>query len=125
MASRDRLLLSAALVGGAAGLAWFWKQQQDASASQNDNAKASSATLPPALTSSPYHRQLAVAVQLARQAGQNMYKYCDDPAGNHDLGISEKTNPEDFYTKVDVENETAVTQGILQAFPTHKIIGEE
>ena len=120
MESRDRLLLSAALVGGAAGLAWFWKQQQQSPPTMAKN----DAALPTALAASPYQRQLALAVQLARRAGQNMYKYCDQ-AGNYDLGISEKTAAEDFFTIIDVENETMVTNGIRQAYPHDQIIGEE
>lgn len=58
-----------------------------------------------------------------------MFKYCDEmgteAALYHDLGISEKTKPEDFFTKVDVENEDLVMQGIQNNFPAHKIIGEE
>lgn len=121
MESRDRLLLSAALVGGAAGLAWFWKQQQSP---PTIAAKKEPTTLPAALAASPYQRQLALAVQLARRAGRNMYKYCDQ-AGTYDLGISEKTAAEDFFTRIDVENETMVTNGIRQAYPDDQIIGEE
>lgn len=114
---RYRFMLSVALVTVTTGLAWFWQHRRR-------QAKSTSSWLPPALAASPYHAQLALAIQLARQAGQNMYKYCDQ-AGSFDLGISTKTTAEDFYTAVDVENEAAVMQGIHEAFPTDAIIGEE
>lgn len=44
---------------------------------------------------------------------------------NHDLGIETKGKPEDFCTVIDVANEQLVTEGLLQHFPEHKVIGEE
>lgn len=44
---------------------------------------------------------------------------------DHDLGIETKGQPEDFCTKIDVENERLVMAGIESKFPDHKIIGEE
>ena len=42
-----------------------------------------------------------------------------------DLGIESKSNATDFCTKVDVENERKISNGIKLHFPTHNIIGEE
>jgi fructose-1,6-bisphosphatase/inositol monophosphatase family enzyme len=45
---------------------------------------------------------------------------------NYDLGILEtKSGAADFCTKVDVENEHMIMEGIRQRFPSHDIIGEE
>jgi fructose-1,6-bisphosphatase/inositol monophosphatase family enzyme len=42
-----------------------------------------------------------------------------------DLGIETKSGSADFCTKVDVENEKLVIEGIQKRFPNHGIIGEE
>jgi hypothetical protein len=42
-----------------------------------------------------------------------------------DLGIETKSGAEDFCTKVDVENENMIMDGIRRLFPKHDIIGEE
>lgn len=85
--------------------------------------------IPIAFLQSPYASELQVAVKLALQCGKNMTDYCDQKGTaleeNHDLGIATKGQPEDFCTKVDVENERLVIQGILEKFPSHHIIGEE
>jgi fructose-1,6-bisphosphatase/inositol monophosphatase family enzyme len=118
MESRDRLLLSASFAAGA-GLVWLWQRRQ----------KTSKYAVPAALDQAPYRRQVQVAIRLALKAGTNMYKYCDETGtqlqDKHDLGISTKSNPEDFYTKIDVENEHLVMEGISRYFSTDKIIGEE
>jgi 3'-phosphoadenosine 5'-phosphosulfate (PAPS) 3'-phosphatase len=118
MESRDRLLLSASFAAGA-GLVWLWQRRQ----------KTSKYDVPAALDQAPYRRQVQVAIRLALKAGANMYKYCDETGtqlqDKHDLGISTKSNPEDFYTKIDVENEHLVMEGISRYFSTDKIIGEE
>ncbi|KAL3905541.1 MAG: hypothetical protein SGILL_009637 [Bacillariaceae sp.] len=44
---------------------------------------------------------------------------------NFDLGIETKSNQTDFCTKIDVENEALIMEGIQAAFPDHDIIGEE
>ena len=85
--------------------------------------------VPANLRSSPFAKELRVAIALARQAGGNMVGYCDEKGteleSNHDLGIETKGQAEDFCTKIDVENERLVTEGLLRHFPDHKIIGEE
>lgn len=85
--------------------------------------------IPSVLLQSPYAAELQMAVHLALKAGANMTGYCNEKGtkaeAQHDLGISTKGNPEDFCTKIDVENEQLVTEGILAAFRSHKIIGEE
>lgn len=91
--------------------------------------KAKKYAVPPALLASAYAKELRVAMALARHAGNNMFRYCDEKGTeleqDHDLGIETKGQAEDFCTKIDVENETLVTQGLLRHFPDHKIIGEE
>mmetsp|Transcript_27517 Transcript_27517/g.64550 ORF Transcript_27517/g.64550 Transcript_27517/m.64550 type:complete len:276 (+) Transcript_27517:896-1723(+) len=42
-----------------------------------------------------------------------------------DLGIETKSGAVDFCTRVDVENEALITEGIRKRFPSHAIIGEE
>jgi len=42
-----------------------------------------------------------------------------------DLGIETKSGSADFCTKIDVENEKLVIEGIQKHFPGHHIIGEE
>ena len=42
-----------------------------------------------------------------------------------DLGIETKSGSADFCTKVDLENEKLVIEGIQNRFPNHDIIGEE
>lgn len=85
--------------------------------------------IPPPLLHSPLAREVDVAIRLAVQAGCNMYAYCNEKGTEkelqHDLGVGTKGAIEKFYTVIDVENETLVTNGLQQAFPTHRIIGEE
>jgi fructose-1,6-bisphosphatase/inositol monophosphatase family enzyme len=62
-------------------------------------------------------------------AGSNMVGYCN-AKGTHaesqyDLAIATKTGDEDFCTKIDVQNEQLVIDGIRSIFPSHEIIGEE
>jgi len=60
-----------------------------------------------------------------------MKGYCDSKgtaAEDHheDLNIAIKGGrPEDFCTRVDLENERLITEGIRAQFPTHQILGEE
>ncbi|GAX16169.1 myo-inositol-1(or 4)-monophosphatase [Fistulifera solaris] len=85
--------------------------------------------IPAEIRQSPLACEAQVAVTLALKAGRNMVSYCDEKGTeaelNHNLGISEKGQPEDFCTVIDVENERLVMHGLLEAFPTHKLIGEE
>jgi fructose-1,6-bisphosphatase/inositol monophosphatase family enzyme len=103
---------------------FFMDKRRRALAVENDKH-----AIPAALKKSTLGRELEVAVNLALAAGRNMYAYCDEKGTDaelkHDLGISEKGRPEDFCTKVDIENETLITEGLLKVFPNHKIIGEE
>jgi fructose-1,6-bisphosphatase/inositol monophosphatase family enzyme len=68
-------------------------------------------------------------VDLALEAGNRMVAYSDakgtDRESLYRLDISEKGRPEDFFTQVDLENERSIACGLLDAFPSHKIIGEE
>uniref|UniRef100_A0A7S2YF70 Inositol-1-monophosphatase n=1 Tax=Entomoneis paludosa TaxID=265537 RepID=A0A7S2YF70_9STRA len=85
--------------------------------------------IPDAIQASPFKEHVRLAVDLAITAGENMRAYCEEKGTEaelgHDLNVSTKKNPEDFCTKIDVENEKMVMDGILQSFPNHKIIGEE
>ena len=95
---------------------------------RNEIKKAKGA-MPVELKNSTLAREVHIAVELALQAGRSMRPYCDEKGTaaeqEHNLGISEKGQPEDFFTKIDVENERLVTDGLLREFPTHKVIGEE
>lgn len=85
--------------------------------------------IPLEIQKSPLARETRVAVTLALKAGKNMVSYCDEKGTeaelNHNLGVLEKGQPEDFCTIIDVENERLVMQGLRESFPTHKLIGEE
>jgi myo-inositol-1(or 4)-monophosphatase len=85
--------------------------------------------IPDALLASPLATELQVAVELAIQAGSAMYSYCNEKGTSaeslHNLEIATKGQPEDFCTKIDVANEELITNGLLQRFPFHKVIGEE
>ena len=86
-------------------------------------------TVPKVLQDSPYGSEIQLAVELALRAGANMIPYSDskgtEAENDHDLGIATKGQPEDFCTKIDVENERLVMAGIASKYPDHKIIGEE
>jgi myo-inositol-1(or 4)-monophosphatase len=62
-------------------------------------------------------------------AGRNMVGYLDAKGTENekefDLAIESKSNAADFCTKVDIENESLISNGIKLHFPTHDIIGEE
>jgi len=68
-----------------------------------------------------------IFVELA--AGSNMVPYLEAKGtaaeASLDLGIETKSSSADFCTKVDVENEQLVIQGVQRRFPNHGIIGEE
>ena len=85
--------------------------------------------VPAILLKSPYGEELKLAVQLAMEAGSNMTAYLEAKGtaaeAALDLGIETKSGSADFCTKVDVENEKLVIEGIKRRFPNHDIIGEE
>lgn len=68
-------------------------------------------------------------VSIAPTAGSNMVTYLEAKGtaaeASLDLGIETKSGSADFCTKVDVENEKLVIEGIQKRFPNHNIIGEE
>lgn len=70
-----------------------------------------------------------VLLFIAFVAGRNMVAYLDAKGTkaekDFNLGIQSKSNATDFCTKVDVENEHVISNGIKREFPTHNIIGEE
>jgi len=112
------LILSMLGVGALAFHRWKWQ----------DEAKKKRA-VPDAFLESSFRRELQVAIELAMQAGKKMVAYCDEKGTeseqNHDLDIATKSAPEDFCTKVDVENEHLVIAGLNDKFPSHRVIGEE
>jgi Inositol monophosphatase family len=85
--------------------------------------------MPKHLLISAFQNELELAITLAVKAGENMYKYCDEKGteaeADHDLSIATKGQPEDFCTRIDLENEKFVTEGLLKEFPNHEIIAEE
>jgi fructose-1,6-bisphosphatase/inositol monophosphatase family enzyme len=114
----------------------IWRKKKRQACEENnmkDNSKKAKYHAIPsditAMASAAMHERVALAIDLALQAGSNMVSYCNEKGtrheSSHDLGISFKTSPQDFCTKVDVENERLVTNGILQAFPSDIVIGEE
>eukprot|EP00522_Entomoneis_paludosa_P009514 CAMPEP_0172442902 /NCGR_PEP_ID=MMETSP1065-20121228/3256_1 /TAXON_ID=265537 /ORGANISM="Amphiprora paludosa, Strain CCMP125" /LENGTH=388 /DNA_ID=CAMNT_0013192947 /DNA_START=38 /DNA_END=1204 /DNA_ORIENTATION=+ len=85
--------------------------------------------VPPEIESSPFHQHVKLAIELTLKAGENMRTYCDEKGTlsehSHDTNVSFKGKPADFCTKIDVENEHLVMEGIREVFPSHKIIGGE
>lgn len=85
--------------------------------------------IPEAFLSSPLRFEMQVAVRLALQAGNAMFRYCDEKGtaaeATHDLDIATKGQAEDFCTRIDMENEQLITHGLLEHFPSHTVIGEE
>eukprot|EP00980_Cylindrotheca_fusiformis_P028508 scaffold22607_cov123-Cylindrotheca_fusiformis.AAC.5 len=85
--------------------------------------------IPSQLLKSCYSDELKLAVQLAKRAGENMIGYIESKgtseAANFSLHIETKSGSADFCTKVDVENEKLIMDGIQERFPSHEIIGEE
>lgn len=81
------------------------------------------------MLNSKHGPELKLAVRLAMEAGSNMVEYLEAKGtaaeSSLDLGIETKSSSADFCTKVDVENERLVIEGIRTAFPNHQIIGEE
>ena len=67
-----------------------------------------------------YPEFLALAIKAARAAGLIQR----DSLGR-DLGISSKSVESDLVTIVDAECEAAIRHLILEAFPSHQILGEE
>lgn len=127
----NTLLLAAAsttvsVIVGATAFYSYWQQQQHCSKKSSPSSKY---TIPADIINSTLAVETQVAVQLALEAGCRMYAYCNEKGTaaelHHDLGIAEKGQPEDFYTKIDVENEHYITDSLLHHFPHHKIIGEE
>lgn len=76
-----------------------------------------------------YRDELRLAVELALKAGVQLVDYCNAKGTmqetDFELQVSEKGQPEDFCTHVDVENERMIATGLLRQFPHHRIIGEE
>jgi inositol-phosphate phosphatase / L-galactose 1-phosphate phosphatase len=105
------------------------KEEQTREVKEEQISNGNTNQIPAELQLCKFARELEVAVSLALRAGAKMYSYCNEKGtaaeSQHDLGISEKGQAEDFFTKVDIENEKLVTDGLLQYFPTHRVIGEE
>jgi hypothetical protein len=104
ISSKD-ITIAAVAFAGAAGLFYLHARTRD-----------ESAEVPTALRKSPYSKELKLAIRLAKRAGDNMKGYIESK------GTSDAT---DFCTKVDVENESLIMDGIQKVFPSHELIGEE
>lgn len=76
--------------------------------------------IPEKLLQSPHANELQLAVRLAQHAGRNMKEYLEakgtSEESKFDLGIETKSSSADFCTKIDVENEKLVIEGITQAY---------
>lgn len=85
--------------------------------------------IPISLLQSNLKIEIQIAVELALQTGRSMYRYCDEKGTAaeefHDLQIETKGQPEDFCTKIDVENEQIIMKKFQETFPSYNIIGEE
>jgi fructose-1,6-bisphosphatase/inositol monophosphatase family enzyme len=85
--------------------------------------------IPTRLLQSTLKKEIQIAVELALQTGRSMYRYCDEKGTAeeqfHDLQIETKGQPEDFCTKIDVENEQIIMKKFQEEFPSYIIIGEE
>jgi fructose-1,6-bisphosphatase/inositol monophosphatase family enzyme len=86
--------------------------------------------IPPSLLESEYAQELKIAVHLALEAGDRMYPHCDakgteEELLHDDLGIQTKGQAENFCTKIDLENERSIIEGLQRAFPNYAVIGEE
>jgi len=124
-------LAVAATAGAVAAASMFfvgYRRDRDSSTMSNRRS-AALPKIPWELLNSPYAKELQLAARLAYQAGANMKGYLDAKGtsreSNFDLGIETKSNDTDFCTKIDVENERLIMEGIQTAFPSHDIIGEE
>lgn len=85
--------------------------------------------IPTCLLQSSLKKEIQIATELALQTGRSMYRYCDEKGTaaeqDHDLQIETKGQPEDFCTKIDIENEQTIMKKFQEEFPSYKIIGEE
>ena len=126
-------LIAAGSLALGAGLTYAWlnyeKLFQENDATTEPVKSPQKYGIPAEIAASPFREHVELAIGLALQAGDNMRSYCDEKGtyseNTHDLHVSFKGKPEDFCTKIDVENEHLLMEGIRRAFPTHKIIGEE
>eukprot|EP00977_Amphora_coffeiformis_P015421 scaffold4510_cov183-Amphora_coffeaeformis.AAC.106 len=97
---------------------------------QTKDKNSTNMIIPKELLESTYAQELQLAVRLAKRAGDNMEGYLDARGtaeeSNFDIGtVNSKSSDIDLVTKIDVENEHLVTQGIREVFPSHDVIGEE
>lgn len=129
MSGRDKTKVlacaAAGVVAAGAALAYFQKHRRHGFFSSSHCP-----VVPAPLLESPYVKELKMCIKLAHQAGQNMKGYLNSKGtaeeANFDLGdVDTKSSDIDFCTKVDVENEKLVIQGLEASFPDYDIIGEE
>lgn len=117
----SREITTAAFAVLGAGFLYLYSESRDYSLAKHQ--------IPPALMKSQYSEELKLAVKLAKRAGDNMKGYIESKgtsdAVNFSLDIEIKSGSADFCTKVDVENENLIMEGIQEVFPSHEIIGEE
>ena len=74
--------------------------------------------IPACLLQSFLTKEIQIAAELALQSGRSMYRYCDEKGTaaerSHDLQIETKGQPEDFCTKMDIENEQLIIKKLQQ-----------
>lgn len=74
-------------------------------------------------------QRACIDIVVVLPAGSNMVDYLEAKGTSRessiDLGIETKSGAQDFCTKIDVENEKLIMDGIRTVFPHHDIIGEE
>mmetsp|Transcript_1376 Transcript_1376/g.3058 ORF Transcript_1376/g.3058 Transcript_1376/m.3058 type:complete len:375 (+) Transcript_1376:64-1188(+) len=120
---------AAAVAAGVTAVVGYYRYHKNGGGNDFEKNQRQRLEIPSELIASPYGREIKVAVELALTAGRNMVGYLDakgtETEKDFDLGIECKSNATDFCTKVDLENEHKISNGIKLHFPTHNIIGEE
>jgi hypothetical protein len=81
-------------------------------------SKSTKYDIPACLLQSSLTKEIQIAAELALQSGRSMYRYCDEKGTaaeqSHDLQIETKGQPEDFCTKMDIENEQLIIKKLQQ-----------
>lgn len=84
-----------------------------------------SAHIPRELRQSLYSEELAVATELALEAGKNMMKALAANSNKQANVKSESVGCVDFVTETDKQNESYIFETLKRRFPGYKFIGEE
>ena len=81
-------------------------------------SKSTKYDIPACLLQSSLTKEIQIAAELALQSGRSMCRYCDEKGTaaeqSHDLQIETKGQPEDFCTKMDIENEQLIIKKLQQ-----------